>query len=142
MAWHLKDRELEKKIIAIDPNFLSSLKTFAEFYDLKAQREPIEIYFGRYVNCSRQFCLRVLFDDLENVPDYSPNRWNRYPAVTPPEDVPMRIVVEGPFLSSRHCAIFKEGKWRKECDGKPSSMIECIDGVKLFRPWDGAKRTG
>ena len=33
MTWHLKDRELEKKIIAIDPNFLSSLKTFAEFYD-------------------------------------------------------------------------------------------------------------
>lgn len=95
MAWHLKDRELEKKLIAIDCEFLDNLND--------AVNEKIEEFSPDWMEegdlITLMFCrdhqielgeLYFLFHELEEVPEYNPKAWNDYPKVIPPKNVVMR----------------------------------------------------
>ena len=68
---------------------------------------------------------------------YDPNAWNDYPAITPPEYVLMRVEREW----CRTCAIFEQGKWRSEENGKAAIdsngyYDNTFYDVKRFRPWE------
>ena len=137
MSWHLKDRELEKNLIKVDPEFLSKLNTACETLDTnkdgdfyKYQTCFVKLnYFGKIIG--ELFLTR---DDIEYKTTYNPHAWNDYPKVTPPEGVLMRVVIvkgENLKVIARQCAIFKEDEWIHPEAGYPLTIKSC-----RFRPWE------
>ena len=138
MTWHLKDRELERKLDELsneefsknlsnrtDGGFVSYFGGWVSFTESSMQ-SPILKEFPRFT---------VFFsdDEVEDVPEYNPDDWNEYPAVTPPEDVPMRVETVCGISIYRECAIFENGIWKCERDGNAEE--ELYGHVKRFRPW-------
>lgn len=132
MTWHLKDRELEKKLIAIDPEFVDKLQIKEG-----CGKHGFYLDLGGCVYCGDVGVpkIQVYFvqEDLEEVPEYNPKDWNEYPKVTPPENIPMRVETESGGYIYRECAIFNEGVWKCERDGNAEE--ELYGHVKRFRPW-------
>lgn len=138
MTWHLKDRELEEKLIAIDSEFVSRLdrvtKYALEFEGkgfLVAGVEDVEVLYKDEI----LFVLDFSITELEEVEEYNPHAWNTYPEVTPPEGVPMRVESKN-FQNSkmeftRECAIFRNGEWTHPEIGYPMVRKSC-----RFRPWE------
>lgn len=135
MTWHLKDRELEKKLIEICPNFLECI----DFAIQTKEKDTNYIYveFDRErENDTLGFNYLYFWDDeLEEVPEYNPHAWNEYPAVIPPENVWMRLEIFRTDIRSqrtyRDAAIFLAGKWRNG-----ESVIEISEGDEVrFRSW-------
>lgn len=142
MTWHLKDRELQKKLIAIDYKFLDNLND--------AVKEKIEEFSSDLIEegdlITLMFCrdhqielgeLYFLFHELEEVPEYNPNAWNEYPAVTPPCGVLMRLEfteTESTGKPKRHyvAATFNGITWGT-CDSYSANfkITNC-----RFRPWE------
>lgn len=131
MTWHLKDRELEKKLIAIDPKFLERINEGAELKD--------NMRLDTCMMINNHVFVRFEAKDFEEVPDYNPNDWNEYPKETPPEGVMMRVEVFSLVFRKhyRTCAIYFEGKWYGELDGECNCLLELggMMKVKRFRPW-------
>lgn len=136
MAWHLKDRELEEKLIAIDPEFLKGLNgavdDFLCDFSYLDTNKTIKFMFQK-ADLTELGELYFSFSDLEEIPEYNPNDWNEFPAVTPPEGVVMRVISIFGQCAYRECAIFDEGAWKNERDGKPTDFL--LGAVKRFRPW-------
>ena len=138
MTWHLKDRELEKNLIKVDPEFLSKLNTACETLDTNKDGD-----FYKYQTCFVKLnhfgkIIGELFltrDDIEYKTTYNPNAWNKYPEVTPPEGVLMRVEFIFDSILRRNCSIFENGAWRITQKGDPSYNIT-LDGVTRFRPWE------
>lgn len=132
MTWHLKDRELEKKLIAIDPKFVSRLdrvtKDALEFEGkgiLVAGVEAVEVLFA----------LDFSITELEEVEDYNPHGWNEYPKITPPYDVMMRIdLAKKTYGLKGFYRHSEEGDCWCFADGStlPTYLSEKIN---RFRPW-------
>ena len=143
MTWHLKDRELEKQLIELDPNFLENLDEAMYQFSLRENEEgedligvDMEIYRSpRFITAQ----LQIEKTDIEKIADYNPNNWNNYPEVTPPEGVPMRVECFSLIFRKlcRTCAIYFEGKWYGELDGECNCLLELggMMKVKRFRPW-------
>ena len=133
MTWHLKDRELEKQLIAIDSNFCVRLHNTCEreFRDEKDENKQVDVLFST----SNQLLGRLYFKRkmIEDVPEYDPNKWNEYPDVTPPEGILMRVETVCGKCAYKKCAIFDEGTWKNEREGKPTGLL--LGEVKRFRPW-------
>lgn len=137
MTWHLKDRELEKKLIEVCPNFFNEL-------NLSLSGVPDGHKFGFvYVEFHRQFgdnrwvkSKLAFFDrEVEYVQDYNPKAWNEYPDVTPPFDKDMRVELDDGL---RYCA-----RYHKFSDGCfwVSTNGTCFPNylnykVVRFRPWE------
>ena len=132
MTWHLKDRELEKKLIAIDPKFVRGLQKAVKYHK---DETTVEVGFGGGLGGLSRFTAEFRWDELEEIPEYNPHAWNEYPKVTPPEGVLMRIefILDG--ILRRNCSTFEKGAWRITKNGDPSYYIT-LDDVKRFRPWD------
>ena len=125
MTWHLKDRELEEKLIAIDPKFLERINEGSVLKD--------NLRMDTCMMITDHVAVRFGAKDFEEVPEYNPNDWNEFPAVTPPEGVPMRVESVWSQCAYRECAIFDKGAWKNERDGKPTDLL--LGEVKHFRPW-------
>lgn len=129
MTWHLKDRELEKKLIAIDPEFVDKLQIKEG-----CGKHGFYLDLGGCVYCGDVGVpkIQVYFvqEDLEEVPEYNPKAWNEYPKVTPPEGVPMRVETNMGFGFK---ARFEHGDW---LDNR-NDVVGFDDGnVIRFRPWN------
>lgn len=139
MTWHLKDRELEEKLIAIDPEFVDKLQikegcgNYGFYLDLggcvycgDVGVPKIQVYFVQ--------------EDLEEVPEYNPHGSNNFPEVTPPEGELMRVELFNLMLRkiTRACAIYCNETWYAELNGEPNGTLELagMTRVKRFRPWD------
>lgn len=134
MTWHLKDRELERKLIAIDPDFIENLQK-KEVVGTKAY----SIHFGDYVLSgsigSPRFYAYFDKSELEDVPEYNPHAWNEYPEVTPPYDVMMRIKMKNGYLRAGYLKKFPDG----DCWVNPNGVLMCNAEnaeIELFRPWE------
>ena len=137
MTWHLKDRELEKKLIAIDPGFGEKLNQNCEIWDSNHDGDLCEfMHFKQILRYENKLLGTLLFtgDQIEEVPEYNPHAWNDFPLVTPPEGVPMRVESVCGQCVFRDCAIFDKGAWKDERDGEPINSI--LGEVKRFRPWE------
>ena len=137
MTWHLKDRELEEKLIAIDPEFLKSLNDAVEDFlcdfSYLDTNKTISFMF-RTAGLVELGELYFSLSDLEEIPEYNPNAWNDYPKVKPPEGVIMRVESVYGDINYRECGIFDNGFWKNERDGNPGHFI--LGEVKRFRPWE------
>ena len=133
MTWHLKDRELEEKLIAIDPEFVDKLQikegcgNYGFYLDLggcvycgDVGVPKIQVYFVQ--------------EDLEEVPEYNPKDWNEFPKVKPPYNVMMRVEThtgQGYKLFYNHL-----GDGDFWCDPNYLLMPKAFsDDVTRFRPW-------
>ena len=137
MTWHLKDRELEKKLIAIDPEFLKGLNGAVDDFLCDFS------YLDTNKTISFMFCkadltelgeLYFFLSDLEEIPEYNPNAWNEYPKVTPPIDVIMRVE----FRSSTEGAkAYWDGTYWMRCRSTSCSCDSVIQrDIERFRPWE------
>lgn len=135
MAWHLKEHELERKFIAIDSGFLEKLNEACEKLDNNKDGDFPE--HKRFAITLVNNNIVVIFNGshVEKRSDYDPKIWNEYPEVTPPEGVVMRVISIFGQCAYRECAIFDEGAWKNERDGKPIDLL--LGEVKYFRPWGG-----
>lgn len=150
MTWHLKDRELEEKIIAIDPEFLkrlhinqeilfSPLPSTSPSLSLSQLREILKAApkYEFELRTKKGILGKLVFDEfeLEDIPEYNPHEWNNYPEVTPPEGVPMRVESKkfqnSKIVFTRECAIFRNGEWTHPEIGYPMVRKSC-----RFRPWE------
>lgn len=143
MAWHLKDRELEEKLIAIDPEFVDKLQikegcgNYGFYLDLggcvycgDVGVPKIQVYFVQ--------------EDLEEVPEYNPHGWNEYPKVIPPKNVVMRCEIyterydtdtpepKGGKLIERTSGVFDGFKWNLYS----LSLSISENWTIRYRPWD------
>lgn len=138
MTWHLKDRELEKNLIKVDPEFLSKLNTVCETLDTNKDGD-----FCKYQTCFVKLnhygkTIGELFltrDDIEYKTTYNPHAWNNYPEVTPPYDVMMRIKMKNGYLRAGYLKKFPDGdSWVN-----PNGVLMCNAEnaeIELFRPWE------
>lgn len=136
MKYRLKDRELQRKLDEIsDGSFSSRLADVSgEIPNLFRQSISTRIYFGdKY-----QFSLHATQDMLEEVPEYDPHAWNKYPEVEPPKDVWMRcenVYGSEPErlerFAARYTSQYEDGEW---VDAWFSNGLH--RDVTSFRPWD------
>lgn len=134
MTWHLKDRELEKKPIAIDPEFIDKL-----------QRKEGYGNYGFYLDLGGYVCsgdcgvpkiqIYLVREELEEVPEYNPNGWNEFPKVRPPYDVMMRIEMYNGLGLAGFYQHFIDGDQWCYANGSPLPK-EYSNSVNRFRPWE------
>lgn len=126
MTWHLKDRELEKKLIAIDSDFIERLNQNCEIWDSNHDGDLCELmHFEQILRYKNKLLGNLLFTgvQIEEVPEYNPKIWNDSRKVTPPEDVVFRAKIhrvfcrETPYVDYE-CLTYKDGRWYKVRDGK------------------------
>ena len=139
MTWHLKDRELEKKLIAIDPEFVDKLQT-----EEGCGKHGFYLDLGGCVYCGDcgvpKIQIYLVREELEEVAEYNPNAWNEYPAVTPPDNVLMRLEfteTESTGKPKRHyvAATFNGITWgTRDSYSASFKMTKC-----RFRPWEDCK---
>lgn len=144
MSWHLKDRDFEKKLNETsrqNHTFSDSLNEIVS----RISKEDLESAVGFVVDFHRigpkgdvlTHCqLEISKDEVENIPDYNPYDWNKFPETTPPTNVLMRLEITRVTSHSQHtyhnAAIFLGGRWRY---GR--NYIEIKDGDDVrFRPWE------
>lgn len=133
MTWHLKDRELEKKLIELYPNFLDGLELGVRN---KGNFPALTVVCTRVRQNDEipQDEISFWFDEIVEEPlGYNPNAWNEYPKVKPPENIPMRIECTFRYKTFYECGIFIDGNWHLKNDGRPVS--DFYNRVKRFRPW-------
>ena len=132
MTWHLKDHELEKKLIKSFPNFVQLLNDTANKdngdNDVTLSLKNKGLVYGNFY---------FAYDDLVDVEEYNPHEWNRFPQVKPPRNVWMRLeifrVTPHSQRTYRCVAVFSGGRW---CCEKKHIEIKEGDDV-YFRPWEG-----
>ncbi len=126
MTWHLKDRELEKKLIELYPNFIEDLNFGCMN---KGKRYYVTVECTRVKDNGEipNDMMSFYCEELEEVCEYNPKGWNEYPKVTPPEDVWMRVETTRKVGAK---AMFKNGYW-VEPDGH-----YFVTGGGRFRPWE------
>ena len=134
MTWHLKDRELEKKLTELCSDFLETLSY--SVYSKRDDENYIFVSFDRDKSGNSLGSNNLWFwmDELEEVPEYNPKAWNEFPKVKPPYNVMMRVETytgQGYKLFYAH---FKDGdSWS---DPNHLLMSEAFkESVTRFRPW-------
>ena len=138
MTWHLKDRELEKKLIEIAPDFVESLNESLKLGEYEENYRTYEILFGPYEGCYK-FEMHVYDDELEDVPEYNPNGWNEFPAVTPPDSRVCQLTVshslDEPIKYFAAFYDFRAKTWRVQDSGRQIDTKVLKDGFVTFRAW-------
>lgn len=142
MKYRLKDRELQKKL---------DEATYGEFSRrLQNDRERMDgmILIGcmgmiedrRRHNHTKLQRMTLCFatDEIEEVAEYDPHAWNKYPEVEPPKDVWMRcenVYGSEPErlerFAARYTSQYEDGEW---VDAWFSNGLR--RDVTSFRPWD------
>lgn len=141
----LKDKELQRKLDELsDGDFSISLKNVKD-EDLLHKEDDVvcTVVFGKTVAKWSGICEYKKFsaifkkDELEEIPEYNPDDWNKFPEVFPPESVAMRVdtirdgcgfkaqFIDGQWFDMRGDALF---------DGPYGDGIE--GSVIRFRPWE------
>ena len=95
MKYRLKNKELQKQLDEIsNGDFSQKLETEARrrFVGL-LNREIVSVYYGDFDALANRFSAIFEIDEVEEIPEYNPGKWNEWPDVTPPVEVPMRCEI-------------------------------------------------
>lgn len=133
MTRHLKDRELEKKLIAIDPEFIDKLQMTKGYGNY-----GFYLNLGGYVysgDCGvPKIQIYLVPEDLEEVQEYNRHDWNKFPVVKPPYNMMMRIEMYNGLGFAGFFKHFIEGDQWCYADGSPMPKAYS-NNVKRYRPW-------
>lgn len=125
--YRLKDQELQKNLDEISGG------SFTE--SLESIKKPSCIVFQAR-NGGPAMSVNLTKQDIEQFLEYDPNKWNKYPEVTPPEGVWMRVEQFSNNKVRRTAGIFRDGKWYGKHDVCDTYLDETLGNVTLFRPWE------
>lgn len=139
MTWRLKDQELQRKLDEISGgDFTEALQKYAKPSEFLMFTVP----FRRAGKNTKRYEAYFFAEEIEEVPQYDPHKWNEWPSVEPPYFVFMRMErLETQYPNAepedvvidRFCGFFSNGVWH-DADGFEYHPPE---GDKLFfRPWD------
>ena len=133
MKYRLKDRELQRKLDELsDGDFSARLHKERELIKDSFKKEPRlhVLWFGE----GSQFSAALYADMLEEVREYDPHKWNKYPEVTPPEGALMRVECrDGRKACAKYRLFIEGGSW---CDVNGGAWPEAYSqSVARFRPW-------
>ena len=135
MTWHLKDRELEKKLIELCYDFVIRLNdgVFLKHKD----EDYILVSFDREKLGNELGGNELWFwmDELEEVYEYNPKTWNEFPKVKPPYGVMMRIEMYNGLGLAGFYKHFIEGDQWCYANGSPLPKAYS-NSVKRFRTWE------
>ena len=87
MTWHLNDRELERNLIELWPDFVTNLNSSVN----NNIRDQNGYFIVSFANDLGSIGLSVSKSSLRDVPPYNPKTWNDYPEVKPPEFIDMLL---------------------------------------------------
>ena len=87
MTWHLKNRELEKNLIELWPDFVTNLNSSVN----SNIRDQNGYFVVSFANDLGSIGLSVSESYIRDVPPYNPKTWNDYPEVEPPEFIDMLL---------------------------------------------------
>lgn len=146
MPWHINDRELEKKLIEIDPDFVKTLTEWVEekitnnWFNKDSITEVELTYNGVFLGMVKFFT-----HELEEVPEYNPHAWNDYPKVIPPYDKHMCLEFFE-TINQRMCrfvAYYTSNGWRSSVENGLAKYVLTDDLIESgyvknvrFRPWE------
>lgn len=148
MTWHLKDRELEKKLNEISGGDFS--KQLNEVKNLDSYKEGLYLVFGNKclnkgffykVGDFRKYQIFIEYNELEEVLVYNPNAWNEYPKIKPIKQGIYRLEVKSSSVSKteHYVAVFDfANKYWRYVYGQRRKIDTTVtsDGFVRFRPWD------
>lgn len=138
MRYRLKDRELQRKLDeATDGEFSRRLQNDRERMDgiiLIGCMGTIED--RRRHNHTKLLRMTLCFapDEIEEVREYDPTKWNNYPEVEPPEGVWMRVEWRDGVV--KHLAVARYEAWGGGKQFVWVSDKRIIREVDRFRPRD------
>lgn len=129
--YFLKDRLLQSKLDNLSNGEFS--KWLSEQFDITMIGDCI--VFELMKDAAIELSVFVRPEAVEVIPEYTPDDWNSYPDVTPPEGVLMRVETEGGRKFCGYYHTFAEGgSWCYE-DGTVCPEV-ISKSVKRFRPWE------
>lgn len=126
MTWHLKDRELEKKL-----NELSNGE-FSKILNESDMKNPNCICFT--IDKKEDIELSVYLRPEAIEPEYDPHDWNEFQKVKPPYNMMMRIEMYNGLGFAGFFKHFIEGDQWCYADGSPMPKAYS-NNVKRYRPW-------
>lgn len=133
MKYRLKDRVLQQKLDELsDGDFSARLHKERELIKDSFKKEPRlhVLWFGE----GSQFSAALYADMLEEVQEYDPHAWNKYPEVEPPEGVWMRVEWRDGVV--KHLAVARYEAWGGGKQFVWVSDKRIIREVDRFRPRD------
>lgn len=142
--YRLRDQELQRHLDAISGGDFS-MQLNEQSLDGLSPDLAVRVPYGGRLGYLWRFVAVFRVDEILIQKEYDPNDWNVFPDVTPPEGVLMRVEARYGFDDSgatyRTCAIFENGAWRSESEGKAAIDHNgfydvTIDNVKRYRPWE------
>lgn len=142
MTIRLKERLLEEKLNRFsDGCFSKRLNIAHTFKDIKSKR-LYEVRFPLYLE-GEKIHVNIIFEesDVEEVPEYDPNSWNKWPEVTPPYNVMMRLKMKDGHLRVGYFKEFSDGGHWATQDGIEQILWMGLwngegNPVEFFRPWE------
>lgn len=138
--YRLKDRKLQKKLDELSHGAFSEM--LKDMGCLLATKNTTQMELG-----DSRFTVTLHKEDFEVVPEFNPDDWNKWPDVTPPSNVPMRLEVyskrentDTPEPRGGDCIIKGCARW----DGYrwiSNGWEFCLDdseenGLVRYRPWE------
>lgn len=145
MTWHLKDRELEKKLEEFSGgNFVNPLNQAIENDGFDSEF-VVWVDFGRKFlgDDNKENCLLFRTDELEEVHEYNPKIWNDSRKVKPPENVIFMAKVYRTSLREQtgvyyKALIYKDSKWYYVINGESSdTQMYLYEGDYVeFKAWE------
>lgn len=138
MKYRLKDRELEAKLNSLSKEypFSNELQNAIKNHN---KGDVIDVNFGLGVLSDEEvfptakFMVRLYENEIESYEEYDPNKWNKYPDITPPENIPMRLEYLSFGQIKKECCIYRHSKWLI------SNTLEALpNGAKniRYKAWD------
>lgn len=138
--YRMKDQERYKLLCAALPNFKKYFESVTE--DEYNNEFDDSLRFHCY-GIEYGWSVRIAKSEIEKLVEYTPCCWNRYPEVTPPEDVLMRVEYrhENEYIDTGNGKLFRnvwiwlKGKWHWANDNIPVPVVDRVRAVR-FRPWE------
>lgn len=130
-TYHLRDRKLQQKLDDLsDGDFSRQLNE--ESLDGCSPDFTFRVRFGGQVGTCFRYSAVFRVDEIMIQEGYDPNAWNKFPEVTPPENIPMRVeFIWNDGARGKCCGVYRNGVWSNSEDR------DCeIENVKRFRPWE------
>lgn len=143
IRYELKDKERQAALEKALPGFTEALQNNceAQFNDPTSfVNATIRICEGGFNVC----IVSIQKDAILAKETYDPYRWNRYPEVTPPERIPMRVEYNVPLMTVFQrggLAVFEGGNWYECIPSGRHKISQFKNGRRVvrFRPWDDEK---
>lgn len=140
IKYRLKDDELQKKLDEITDGDFSKQLASAKATTIN-RGEQFFIDAGAFAGWKHgRIRLFLSNKEIEEFEEYNPDDWNNFPAVTPPENIKMRVEVifsnpqPGELMAYSGCAIFN-GSYFVDSNTQKGIRVNDLDDVR-FRPWE------